>query len=678
MAEPAQKDPADVFGVLRDGNMLSHPGVRFHVNRALSTGDTSRLHQYLQRVPQILSVAQRNIALAEHQKAECAFRPYPTRQDAREYLSGPLKLGYVNEFDDIFGIDWDTLAMPVMNAGRVKGGKSILVKYMLCQMLRRPRKFNVLIPDLKGEYRNLLPYCRHLKVLKSEVIKINPFEVPPWRDPTEHIIAVAKVFVSENYLLGTSLNELISVLMWLYNERGIFNGSTKYPTVVDVYKAISAKLTKSKGYRYVDVLRWLQNRLFPYTVSDTYKCRRGIPFDVLRTKNLILEMDKGFTDHIYNFTVAYIAELLYSYNKAKGLTGSKLRHLFNVDEARILFNAKRDVSRYGESILNEIVSKSREFGIGFLLSSQETASFNQVIRSLAYLKIAFPLNDAEDLDFIGKSWGLNEDQVAYLFQLPPCSRAVVRYGGHKDPFLLQVPHFRIPRQLADENVDQRMAPFYAELRGKVRPTHPSGPMEIIAAMPLPAAALLYFLGNEPFSKISDMTKTSGLRSPAKVKKALDWLEAHGFLKCESYRISSKGRPPKYAVLSKKAYTYLDKMSPHGKGGFEHSLYQHVIANRLLDRGKDASVEGRIKGSHKLIDVLAKEKDGSYVAYEVSLEFGNLISNIVQNLEAGARKVVIVTRNLGELETARGIVAKDNSLDQDRGRISFCTISDFSD
>ena len=298
MAEPAQKDPADVFEVLRTGNMLSHPGVRFHVNRALSTGDTSRLHQYLQRVPQILSVAQRNIALAEHQKAECAFRPYPTRQDAREYLSGPLKLGYVNEFDDIFGIDWDTLAMPVMNAGRVKGGKSILVKYMLCQMLRRPRKFNVLIPDLKGEYRNLLPYCRHLKVLKSEVIKINPFEVPPWRDPTEHIIAVAKVFVSENYLLGTSLNELISVLMWLYNERGIFNGSTKYPTVVDVYKAISAKLTKSKGYRYVDVLRWLQNRLFPYTVSDTYKCRRGIPFDVLRTKNLILEMDKGFTDHI--------------------------------------------------------------------------------------------------------------------------------------------------------------------------------------------------------------------------------------------------------------------------------------------------------------------------------------------------------------------------------------------
>ena len=130
MPQHAQESQTDVLQVLRDGNMLSHPGVRFHVNRALSTGDTARLYQYLQRVPQILSVAQRNIALAEHQKAECPFRPYPDRQDAQEYLSGPLKLGYVNEFDDMFGIDWDTPAMPVMNAGRVKGGKSILVKYM--------------------------------------------------------------------------------------------------------------------------------------------------------------------------------------------------------------------------------------------------------------------------------------------------------------------------------------------------------------------------------------------------------------------------------------------------------------------------------------------------------------------------------------------------------------------
>lgn len=677
MDAPVEGNSAQLIQTLLDGNMLSHPGVRLHVNRALATGDYSKLLNYVQTFPLPLAAAVRNINLAAHERAKCPFRPYPDRQDAREFLSGPLKFGFVNQFDDIFGIDFDTLAMPMMNAGRQKTGKSALVKYLLCQIFRRPREFNVLIPDLKREYRNLLPHCRSLKVLKRDKIKINPFEVPPWRHPRDHIMAVAKIFISENYLLGTSLNELVRILTWLYKQRGIFDGGNNYPTVIDVHRAIYASLRRSKG-RYVDILRWLENRFLPYTEVNTYTCRFGIPFDIFKTKNLVLEVDKGLTDNMYNFTVAWIVEMLYSHNKEKGLIGSKLRHLINVDEARILFNANRDAQKYGESVLNEIVTKEREFGIGFILSSQESASFNQVIRSLAYLKIAFPLNDGKDLDFIQESFGLDDDQRSYLFEFPQSRHAVVRYGGYKEAFRMAVPHFRIPRHIKDEEVEQRMTGFYAELAKHVELIETYVPEPKGEIPPGEALSLLYLLGREPFTKVSGMAERSDLKSPTKVEEALKWLEANLYIERKKLRVHRRGKPSSFAVLTRKAHARIGSKPPRGKGGFEHTLYQHMIAKKLEAEGMEAYVEVRIEGSSKSIDVLARDKDGSSVAYEVTLELENLVKNIQDDLEAGAQKVVVVTKNREDIQKAKKKAEEEGNLAQVVMRVHFCAISDFYD
>jgi hypothetical protein len=644
MKVPLKDKSADLVETLHKGNMLSHPVLKGHVEYALTTNNYNPLLNYLKSYPIFLAHAKRNIAVSEYQLLENPF-PHPHRDDAKEYLIGPLKFGYINLFDDMFGIDWDTLSMPVINAGRVKSGKSILAKYILCQALRRPRDFNVLIPDLKKEYRNLLSYPRHLKVLKKENIQINPFEVPYWRHPMDHIFAVARVFVSENYLVGTSMNELINVLEWLYVQKGVFANSRNFPTVIDVYKVISARLRDKYWGRYTDVFRWLQNRLLPYTKSEAFICQHGIPFDVLRTENLVLEMDKGFTDLMYNFTVAHLAELFYSHNKEKSLIGSKLRHLFNVDEARILFDANRDSSQFGESIINEIVSKSREFGIGFFLSSQESVSFNQLIRSLAYLKIAFPLNDAKDLQFIQESFGLNEDQTAYLFKLPPFGRAVVRYGGYENPFLLAVPYLNLKKTVSDEEVEAQMADFYAQLRDKMKVD--KEPVQIHhqpETMPPNAASLLYFLGKEPFTRKSDMTSAPGFKSPTEVNKALGYLEKNGFINQESHKVSRRGRKSIFAVLTAKAYKYLKIIGIPGKGEFEHKLYQHLICKKIEKDDLEAKIEGIIKGTQKSIDVLTRSKNGNYIAYEVTLHLENLLSNIRQDIAAGVSKIVIVTRD----------------------------------
>jgi DNA-binding PadR family transcriptional regulator len=677
MDMPVKDDCMELIKYLHDTNVITYPVIENRVNRAINTGDCAPLYKFLDAHPFFLALADRNRRAAEHRKLNYPF-DFPDGDDIREYLSGPLKLGYVNQFDDLFGIDWDILSMPTINAGRVKSGKSILVKYLLCQILRKPRNFNVLIPDLKKEYRNLLPHCRYLRVLKKERININPFEVPPWRHPLEHIFAVSRVFVSENYLIGTSMNELIGVLEWLYKERGVFEGSKNYPNVLDVYNAISARLRNSKWGRYIDVLRWLQNRLLPYTKSETFACQYGIPFDVFRTENLVLEMDKGFTDLMYNFSTAYIAELLYSYNKEMNLIGSKLRHLFNVDEARILFNANRDASQFGESIINEIVSKSREFGIGFFLSSQESASFNQLIRSLSYLKIAFPLNDAKDIDFIQESFGLEDDQAAYLFRLPPYGRALVRYGGYEKPFILQVPYFNPKKILSDNEIEDKMADFYFVLNQESKKTKRLEPVQSIELIPPNAAALLYFLGKKPFTKVSAMTNAAGFNSPAEVYNAIKWLEKNGFIEKEPHRVSRRGRKSIFYVLTRQAHNYLGIKGLPGKGNFEHKLYQHLICEKLKNDGLHPKIEGTIRRTKKSIDVLVQAKDGHFKAYEVTLQFANVLLNVHQDFSSGVSKVIIVTRDKSGMEKAVRLVDGDSSLNQFRDRIIFSDISEFFD
>ena len=94
---------------LKDGRMDDHPGVRHHIDRALATGDAGPFFRFLEKNPKIEKMAKRNRRLAQYQKEINPFRPYPDTQTVRERLSGPLKLGYVNEFDDMLGIAYDVL-----------------------------------------------------------------------------------------------------------------------------------------------------------------------------------------------------------------------------------------------------------------------------------------------------------------------------------------------------------------------------------------------------------------------------------------------------------------------------------------------------------------------------------------------------------------------------------------
>ena len=655
------KKPQDILDHLRQGGMAKHPGVASHIKRAIQTNDNSLLIQFLESNPTIMSMAERNIRDDEYEKSINAFRPFPSIADANEYLSGPLKFGYINNARSLFGISWNTLCLPILIMGRVGSGKSVLIKYLLHQIFRLLLTFNSLVFDLKKEYRHLYADDANVKCLTSDRIFFNPLQAPSWCHPKDHILAFARTFTSENYLVGTSTNLIIELVDWLYKSRGIYDGSINWPTLRDLYNMITARIyqPKPKSYKFIDVLVWLQNRLYPYILSSCFNCQFGIPFEVFQKENLILEMDKNFTDRMYAFTCASICNQLFMYNKLKDIEG-ETRHVIVADEARVLFSAHRDISTFGESILTEIFTKARAYGISFILASHESASFNATMRAIAYLKIAFPINDMIDIEFIEKSWGLDDEQTKELYKLPPYGVAVVRYGGYPDPLLLEVPDFKIEKKISEDELRSKMSSFYMELDKHIKNPPTQADVEVTSAktanIPPAAAAILYYIGKFPFTKNSDLPKAPGFKSQTEVNKAMSWLINNNFIQIQKFR-TSKTKRSMYPVLSDKAMRYLKIESIPGTGSYEHSLYQHLIYQKLEKRGDQPKIEGRMGNSSKAIDVLVYSNEKKqYNAIEVTLSFTNIRQNIVGDIAAGVSSVTLVFRSEEDLQKGKSLIA----------------------
>lgn len=153
----------------------------------------------------------------------------------------------------------------------------------------------------------------------------------------------------------------------------------------------------------------IENRLQAILESGVFDCQQGITTDIFQEQDLVIELD-GLQDMVANYIIAFITRSLYLKNIKQGLIDASLRHLILIEEARTLLQAQRDISTFGESAFNQDLTRIRAAGIGTVITTQEPRSISPTVRSLAFTKIAFPLNDGADLDFVQKGWGLSKEQ----------------------------------------------------------------------------------------------------------------------------------------------------------------------------------------------------------------------------------------------------------------------------
>jgi hypothetical protein len=162
-------------------------------------------------------------------------------------------------------------------------------------------------------------------------------------------------------------------------------------------------------------------------------------------------------------------------------------------------------------------------------------------------------------------------------------------------------------------------------------------------------------------------------SPTRGDDTRAWMIRSGFVVIHSITLR-RGKPGEYFELTPKAYEYFGGKPPIGKGGFEHKCFCHMIKDSMEEEGFEARIEGPIKGSSKLFDVLVWKKGEGMLGYEVTLTFHNLIKNLEDDLSTTVKKVIVVCRNKDDLKIAKSIVKKALG---ESNRVEFKTIFEFT-
>jgi len=646
--------------LLEKGGQLSDPTINGKVEKAIR-GDPANLYEYLKSHPEIIDRARTKIFIGKRLTEENPFFPPPCMPEEVARLSGALQLGYFNPRKDVFGINPEILNLNVLVAGRAGSGKSNLNLIALDQLLEQAADFNIIIIDLKKEYRCLLRRHDNLKIITFKNLRFNPLEVPEWQDPKDHINNVAEVFCRENYILAFGKNMFISTVDYLYRERGVYAGSKNYPTFKDLYNVLSA----GKGYgRQADSKASLLSRLQPYTNYPEIFCCQSFPFNTWLDNHLSIELE-NITNEMYSTITNHIVSLLYNYYHKKNLRGTRIRTLFVVDEAGVLFNAMRDKNvQFGDSCINGFVRKGREFGLGYWVTSQEPNTLSQAIHSNSFLKFMFPVMESRQLKIMASSMALNDQQLLYAFKLPISGTCIVRYSFFPNPLLLDVPLFTDDKVISDEYVCERMKDFY----NRVMPPQDNTESEVPdrgddQKIPEDAATLLKHIAENPFDNFTTHRETCSI-GKHKVSKARQWLEENDYIVVDSIKTTrGQCRPSAYLVLQEKAWNYLKTKPRLGKGSFRHQIYCHIIKQKLERQGWKVKVESSVNLSKKLIDVVA-QRNQEIVGYEITLHFENLKQNIEKDLKL-LSKLVIVVEKKDAAKANKSLKQYDSSIGENK-------------
>ena len=324
------------------------------------------------------------------------------------------------------------------NIGASGSGKSNFLTSTFLQTMRHGIPVWIFDRD-KQDYRHLYRVNPEIMVLDAvDHFIVNPLEVHAPIGPKQHLIMFVTIFCKTNNLLDGAEALLLKAVNELYLERGIFDGGTDYPTLVDLLEKLKGYVIKG-GSRPAGFRDSIITRLESYLLTSprTYSFRRGFPIDKLAEMTFVLEV-KGLSERHARFLMTFLLYLLFLYRIATNQRGTGLRNLVGIDEGAWAAPPGYN-DNIGQPPLASILSMARETGIGILFANQ-SLHVNESIFVNSRLKMVMRLGSGNDIDRARKMMALSKEQADYIPKLD-VGQAIVRIPK-VDPFLIRTP--RIP------------------------------------------------------------------------------------------------------------------------------------------------------------------------------------------------------------------------------------------
>ena len=363
-------------------------------------------------------------------------------------------------------LDLESLTMHVFVTGTTGSGKSNTIYGMLDSIIKARRDTHFLVIEpAKGEYKSAFSDRNDVTVFGTNpyitpLLRINPFRFRKGVHVLEHLDRLISIFnvcwpmeAAMPAVLKEALERAYQLAGW--DLRRSVNRYTDhlFPTFSDVMKQVQFIMEESKysADNKGDYEGALCTRLSELTtgLNGMVFAADDISDEVLFNSNVIVDLSRIGAAETKSLIMGLLIIRLQEYRQCTyKQSNAKLNHVTVLEEAHHLMKrtsteqSMNSANLVGKSVemLSNAFAEMRTSGESFIIADQSPEQMDMSVIRNTNTKIVMRLPSFEDRKLVGKSMGLNDNQIIELSKLPTGVAAVYQ-NDWMEAVLVQMPYF---------------------------------------------------------------------------------------------------------------------------------------------------------------------------------------------------------------------------------------------
>ena len=586
---------------------------------------------------------------------------------SEEKVQGEYQLGTVHYGDKPyyhFGLREDDWIQHVGIFGRTGSGKTN-VGFLIVDSLNKHNK-PFLIFDWKRNYRDLIESAEHKNLEVFTVgreispFSFNPLVPPKGTLPTVWLKKLIEI-MCHAYYLGEGVAYLLQkAIDSVFQEKKIYEGSTEYPTLLDVKKWLESYKARGREGQWMDSTLRVMGTLCFGEISRVLNTRKNIALEDLLKRKAVFELD-ALTNADKIFFIESLVLWIHHY-RLQEESRERFKHAIIIEEAHHILLRKKQSK---ESIMDVIVREIRELGESLILLDQHPCLISIPALGNTNCTIAMSLKHRLDVNSIAYAMLIEEDQKEYLGMLEIGWGIVRMQNRLSKPFLAKFPLFEIKKgMITDADVRVKMAGFSGDSPNilpeekKIEDIRPIREKDKIRKNEITEEEkkLLIDVMEYPISGIAERYKRLSF-SVYKGNRIRDTLISKELL--NSYSLSTFEGRVNYLDLTEMGEKALREMGykieKKREGGPEHEYWKHRIAKHLKKKGYEIEIESPI-GEGKTVDIVAW-KDDEKMAIEIETGKSDVLKNVEKCAYLRFSRPILVCLNERIMEKLKSDIKK---------------------